>query len=340
MEETMKPFLACLAAAAFLVLAGVASADTPVTVGSGWFFLVAHGPGVPSTPAAPFTFATPTPVLMTVTDLFCLGDTYTVSDGSMTLGTTSPSGGIPGCPPDEAVTADAALSDPRYSHGRFALGAGNHAVGLVWIGQFGSGSGVSFRLDPLTPSDCENGGWQAITATPAFASEADCVAFATVDTTPPVIAHHDDVVTDATGPGGATVAYTVTATDDIDPAPVVSCTPPSASQFAIGTTTVSCTATDAAGNSSTATFAVTVEGAAAQLTNLGAEVIGVGPGRSLAATVSVAKFFLAHGATRATCLTLSVLELEVRAQAGKKIPVAQAAALIADARRIRAVLGC
>ena len=36
------------------------------------------------------------------------------------------------------------------------------------------------------------------------------------------------------------------------------CSPPSGSTFAIGTTTVSCTATDAAGNTGTASFTVTV----------------------------------------------------------------------------------
>src|SRR5438105_5616699 len=108
----MKRFF--VVAVSLALSAGVASADTAVRVGGGWFFLVAHGPGIPSAPPGPFTFASTSPVLMTVTDLFCLGDRYTVSDGPMTLGTTSPSGGISGCPPDEASTPDAALAYPRY----------------------------------------------------------------------------------------------------------------------------------------------------------------------------------------------------------------------------------
>ena len=51
----------------------------------------------------------------------------------------------------------------------------------------------------------------------------------------------------------------VTATDDCDPEPVVMCDPPSGSTFKAGTTTVTCTATDASGNESTSTFDVTVE---------------------------------------------------------------------------------
>jgi streptogramin lyase len=86
--------------------------------------------------------------------------------------------------------------------------------------------------------------------------------------------------------------------------------------------------------------AVPVQGAAEQLANLAAAVVGVGPGKNLASTVAVAQFLFAHGATRATCVALAVFALEVRAQSGKKIPTAQAAALVGDANRIRAVIGC
>ena len=110
--------------------------------------------------------------------------------------------------------------------------------------------------------------------------------------------------------------------------------------FAIGTTTVSCTATDASGNSATGSFTIKVKGAGEQLADLAAAVKGVGPGKSLVATVEIAQWFVAHGQTQAACLTLTAFNLEVRAQSGKKIPAAQAAGLIADANRIKSVLGC
>ena len=160
------------------------------------------------------------------------------------------------------------------------------------------------------------------------------------DLTAPVLALPDAIDVNATGPGGAIVSYAATATDNVDPNPAVSCLPGSGSTFAIGTTTVACTATDAAGNSSSGSFTIHVKDAGEQLADLAAAVRGVGPGKSLAATVAVAQFFLAHGQIKATCVTLRVFELEVAAQAGKKIPRAEAAALIADARRIRAVLDC
>lgn len=76
------------------------------------------------------------------------------------------------------------------------------------------------------------------------------------DTTPPTMVVHDITVT-ATQPQGIPVDYTVTATDDRGSA-TVACSPTSGSVFVIGDTTVSCTATDDAGNSATATFTVSV----------------------------------------------------------------------------------
>jgi HYR domain-containing protein len=55
------------------------------------------------------------------------------------------------------------------------------------------------------------------------------------------------------------VFYSVTATDNFDPAPSVVCVPPSGSLFPHGTTLVTCTATDASGNISTCQFPVTVQ---------------------------------------------------------------------------------
>jgi hypothetical protein len=57
---------------------------------------------------------------------------------------------------------------------------------------------------------------------------------------------------------GETVAFEVTAADDCDPSPAVTCTPPSGSFFPFGTTWVTCTATDRSGNQSTCRFRVTV----------------------------------------------------------------------------------
>ena len=79
------------------------------------------------------------------------------------------------------------------------------------------------------------------------------------DQTPPVLNLPAAMTAEATSANGAAVNFTVTATDAVDPNPTVSCTPQSGATFPLGTTSVSCTASDASGNTSTpGSFDVTV----------------------------------------------------------------------------------
>jgi uncharacterized repeat protein (TIGR02543 family) len=80
------------------------------------------------------------------------------------------------------------------------------------------------------------------------------------DTTPPVIAAQSDMTVEATSASGAIVNFTPTAADNVDPAVTVVCTPASGSEFPLGTTQVTCNASDAAGNTAVpVTFNVTVQ---------------------------------------------------------------------------------
>ena len=81
-----------------------------------------------------------------------------------------------------------------------------------------------------------------------------------VDTTAPtLIGTPSNITIVTTNPAGSNVTYTPpTATDLVDPAPSVVCAPASGSTFPLGTTTVTCTATDAAGNHAATSFHVTV----------------------------------------------------------------------------------
>lgn len=83
-------------------------------------------------------------------------------------------------------------------------------------------------------------------------------AAAAADTTPPVITVPADLTVPATGPTGASAAFAASATDGVDGTDPVTCTPPSGSTFVLGATTVTCTATDQAGNPASKTFKVTV----------------------------------------------------------------------------------
>ena len=81
-----------------------------------------------------------------------------------------------------------------------------------------------------------------------------------VDTTAPTLSGVPSDVHVTTGdPSGVAVTFaTPTATDVVDASPTVGCSPASGSTFAVGTTNVTCTATDASGNSRSASFAVSV----------------------------------------------------------------------------------
>jgi len=78
------------------------------------------------------------------------------------------------------------------------------------------------------------------------------------DSTPPVVTVPTDITTEATGPSGAAVSFTASANDLVDGAITPTCDHASGSTFPLGTTLVTCSATDAAGNTGSASFSVTV----------------------------------------------------------------------------------
>lgn len=83
-----------------------------------------------------------------------------------------------------------------------------------------------------------------------------------IDKTPPEITTSGNDTVEATGSDGAVVSYTAGASDATSGLASLNCTPASGSTFPIypvGTTTVSCTAVDVAGNTSISTFDITVE---------------------------------------------------------------------------------
>jgi outer membrane protein assembly factor BamB len=77
------------------------------------------------------------------------------------------------------------------------------------------------------------------------------------DTTAPTITAPTIVTAAATSAAGGVVTYTVSTSDPDDTANLT-CSPASGSQFPVGTTTVTCTATDGSGNAASASFSVVV----------------------------------------------------------------------------------
>jgi hypothetical protein len=78
------------------------------------------------------------------------------------------------------------------------------------------------------------------------------------DTTAPALVLPADLTAEATGPNGAGVEFTTSASDAVDGDVPVSCDHASGDTFAFGTTTVTCSAVDAAGNPTSGSFDVTV----------------------------------------------------------------------------------
>jgi hypothetical protein len=78
------------------------------------------------------------------------------------------------------------------------------------------------------------------------------------DTTAPTLFLPGDLMSEAPDTNGTAVWWSVSATDDRDPSPVVACDPESGSHFSVGATQVTCTATDSSGNVATGSFRVTV----------------------------------------------------------------------------------
>ena len=195
---------------------------------------------------------------------------------------------------------------------------------------------VSF--DPVAFST--NGGGTAVWAKLRDLSTWDVVAEMRIpvcgaDTTPPVVTVPADIAVDATSAGGAAVSFSATATDDTDGAVPVTCDHASGSTFPVGTTGVTCSATDAAGNAGSGTFNVVVR---SQPT----------PQQQLQALLAQYGFHvglpLPSVWTKTACNTLNAFVNQVQArtgrQPGKVLMQAQGDRLVAAARLFAAALGC
>jgi hypothetical protein len=79
------------------------------------------------------------------------------------------------------------------------------------------------------------------------------------DTTPPDITVPGPLVVDAASASGAVVTFSVTAVDAVSGRVTPSCDHPSGTLFPIGVTSVTCSASDAAGNTATGSFTITVQ---------------------------------------------------------------------------------
>jgi hypothetical protein len=163
-----------------------------------------------------------------------------------------------------------------------------------------------------------------------------------------------DITVPATSPAGAVVTYTTpTAVDEAgdSPAATVSCTPASGATFAIGTTTVTCTAQDPDDLNSpvSATFTVTVTASPAGISRVVGQLLAAGCidnagiANALTAKLAAAQSAINAGNLKTAINILSAFIDQVQAQSAKHILASctlagvtfnPAAVLIADARSI------
>jgi len=110
-----------------------------------------------------------------------------------------------------------------------------------------------------------------------------------VDTTPPVLTLPATVFAEATSPAGAVVAFSASADDLVGGSLPVTLVPPSGGTFGIGTTTVSASVSDAAGNTASGSFDVIVRDTTAPvITGLTATPNELWPPNHKLVTVNVA----------------------------------------------------
>jgi len=183
------------------------------------------------------------------------------------------------------------------------------------------------------------------TEVPNNGLDDDCNPSTRDDTLPPTFAPPANITVPATTSSGAFVVYTPPTATDPTPPVTISCTPVSGSTFPIGTTTVTCTAKDGAGNTGTGTFTITVTGGGGQITALSSKVKGL-PGvsssvkNSLTQKLDDANKLLSQGNIIGACGKLKDFTAQVQSQSGKGLTAAQANDLLADAARIMNVIGC
>lgn len=182
-----------------------------------------------------------TTVTCTATD--AAGNTGSSSFAVTVVDTTPPGLQVPESITVEATGPDGAVVDYAVT-----------AVDLV-------DGAVEATCEPASGSTFALGGTQVdCTATDAAGNSAGAsFPVLVVDTTAPEIDVPETIVVEATGPAGATAAYAVTASDIVDGVVAVTCLPASGTTFPLGTTSVDCAATDAAGNTGHASFDVVVE---------------------------------------------------------------------------------
>lgn len=118
----------------------------PPVLGAGWAYdqINQVGPTVDS----PWVYNFPFQTLLSLTDDFVSGDTWTVWEAGNPLMTTAFIGVGPALPPPPGA-GDAAWNNPVYSKGQLLLSPGSHALVVTGDGTGGVPAGMWARIDAV-----------------------------------------------------------------------------------------------------------------------------------------------------------------------------------------------
>ncbi|NMO15107.1 OmpA family protein [Pyxidicoccus fallax] len=129
------------------------------------------------------------------------------------------------------------------------------------------------------------------TATDASGVSVSCTFDVTVrDTTAPTVTCPADIEVASQSASGTTVTYDLPPATDAVSSPTVTASPPSGSTFPPGTTRVTVTATDAAGNSAQCTFNVSARARVVSIAGGGCQSTGEGTASALALLLAMASW--------------------------------------------------
>jgi len=183
--------------------------------------------------------------------------------------------------------------------------------------------------------------------------EKDQTLTVKVDGTNPTIQPISGQTLDSVSLAGAPVTFTTVVADNLTPTDELAVTcvdqfsnPFTSGQYApIGTTTITCTVTDLAGNTASTSFTVTVLGVGDLFGELRSMIAALGLESSMKQTlltqVSIAELLANGSQPGLSCVQLTSLDLQVKAQESKRrIDRRDAAAIYAQTQQIRNVIGC
>lgn len=177
------------------------------------------------------------------------------------------------------------------------------------------------------------------TATDASGNTASATQYITVrDVEAPSLTVPADLSVNATSPSGAIVNFAVTAVDNVG-VTLVSCDHASGSNFPVGTTLVTCVASDAAGNRSTKAFHVSVAGVGSQLGTLLQYLLSLNLPNGSNNPLVNQLVAVGDGTVSQSCTKMGDF-VSMLAKKGNDVTDAQYAYMLGEGTRIMNAMGC